>query len=271
MPRVKYSAWPRSQIENETNNKDIREKENVMNIENKTILITGASRGIGRALVDEALRRGVKKVYAGTRSALQITDERVTPMTLDVTNPSQIHQAVEQVGSLDVLINNAGIAIYDDLTNFEVIEKHLAVNFLGLLRVTHAFLPALKRSKGAVINNLSLAGLAALPVIASYSISKAAAFNLTQSLRALLAGQGVSVHAVVLGPVDTDMNRGFEIPKASRESAAAGIFDGFEKGEDEIFPDPASASIAEGWRGGAVKALERQFSAFVPEKLAHVA
>ena len=242
-----------------------------MNIENKTILITGASRGIGRALVDEALRRGAKKVYAGTRSALQVTHERVMPVTLDVTNPLQIHQAVEQVGSLDVLINNAGIAIYDDLTNFEVIEKHLAVNCLGLLKVTHAFLPALSRSKGAVINNLSLAGLAALPVIPSYSISKAAAFNMTQSLRALLAGQGVSVHAAILGPVDTDMNRGFEIPKASPETAAAGIFDGLEKGEDEIFPDPASASIAEAWRAGALKALEGQFSAFVPGKLAKVA
>ena len=58
------------------------------------------------------------------------------------------------------------------------------------------------------------------------SISKAAALNMTQSLRAILAGQGVMVHAVILGPIDTDMNRGFEIPKASPESAAAGIFDG---------------------------------------------
>jgi NAD(P)-dependent dehydrogenase (short-subunit alcohol dehydrogenase family) len=242
-----------------------------MNIENKTILITGATRGIGRALVEEALRRGVKKVYAGTRGALEITDNRVTPVTLDVTNASQIQRAVEQVDSLDVLINNAGIAIYDDLTNFEVIEKHLAVNFLGLLRVTHAFLPALTRSRGAIVNNLSMVAFAALPLIPSYSISKAAAFNMTQSLRALLADQGVSVHAVVLGPVDTDMNRGFEIPKASRESAAAGIFDGLEKGEEEIFPDPASMSIAEAWRAGALKGLERQFSAFVPGKPARVA
>jgi len=136
--------------------------------------------------------------------------------------------------------------------------------------VTHAFLPLLKRSKGAIVNNLSLAGLAALPVIPSYSISKAAAFNMTQSLRALLAGQGVTVHAVVLGPIDTDMNRGFEIPKASPESAALRIFDGLEKGEDDIFPDPASLSIAEGWRTGAVKALERQFAAFVPESAANL-
>jgi NAD(P)-dependent dehydrogenase (short-subunit alcohol dehydrogenase family) len=254
-----------------TNDKDIQERKNGMNIKNKTILITGANRGIGLALVEEALRREATRVYAGTRSTLPITDTRVTPVTLDVTDPSQIQKAVEQVDSLDVLINNAGIAIYDDLTNFEVIEKHLAVNFFGLLRVTHALLPALIRSHGAIVNNLSMVGLAALPLIPSYSISKAAAFNMTQSLRALLADQGVSVHAVVLGPVDTDMNRGFEIPKASRESAAAGIFDGLEKGEEEIFPDPASMSIAEAWRAGALKALERQFSTFVPAKPSTVA
>ena len=190
----------------------------------------------------------------------------MTPLTLDVTSVSQIQRAVDEVvGPLDVLINNAGVAIYDDLSNLDVIEQHLAVNFLGLLKVTHAFLPLLRRSKGAIVNNLSLAGLAALPVIPAYSISKAAAFNMTQSLRALLANQGVKVHAVVLGPVDTDMNRGFDIPKASPESAARGIFDGLEKGEEEIFPDPASQSIADGWRTGAAKALERQFAAFVQQ------
>jgi NAD(P)-dependent dehydrogenase (short-subunit alcohol dehydrogenase family) len=242
-----------------------------MNIENKTVLITGANRGIGRALVNEALSRGAKRVYAATRGPLQIWDERVTPLTLDVTSASQIQRAVNETDSLDVLINNAGIAIYDDLSDVEVIEKHLAVNLLGPLRMTQAFLPLLKRSKGAIVNNLSLAGLAALPVIPSYSISKAAAFNMTQSLRALLAADGVTVHSVVLGPIDTDMNRGFEIPKASTESAARGIFDGLEKGEEEIFPDPASLSIADGWRAGVVKALERQFTAFVPESAAAVA
>lgn len=236
-----------------------------MNIENGTVLITGANRGIGKALVDEALRRRVKKVYAGMRSPVQHSDKRVTPLTLDVTNASQIQRAVGAVDTLDVLINNAGIAIYDDLSNLDVLEQTFAVNFLGLLKVTNAFLPLLKRSKGAILNNLSLAGLAPLPIIPSYSTSKAAALNLTQSLRALLVGQGVTVHAVVLGPVDTDMNRGFNIPKVSTESAAAGIFDGLEKGEEEIFPDPASQSIAEGWRAGVSKALERQFAAFAPK------
>ena len=239
-----------------------------MTIKDKAVLVTGANRGIGRALVEEALRRGAKRVYAGTRHPFSHLDGRVTPLTLDVTNVSQIQQAADHVDTLDVLINNAGVAIYDDLSNLDVIEQHLAVNFFGLLKVTHAFLPLLRRSKGAIVNNLSLAALAALPVIPAYSISKAAAFNMTQSLRALLAGQDVTVHAVVLGPVDTDMNRGFEIPKASTESAAVGIFDGLEKGEEEIFPDPASQSIAEGWRTGVTKALERQFSAFVPQRAA---
>ena len=236
-----------------------------MNITNKTVLITGANRGIGKALVDEALQRGVKKVYAGMRSLVEHPDKRVTPLTLDVTDASQIQRAVGAVDALDVLINNAGIAIYDDLSNLDVLEQTFAVNFLGLLKVTNAFLPLLKRSKGAILNNLSMAGLAPLPVIPSYSTSKAAALNLTQSLRALLAARGVTVHAVVLGPVDTDMNRGFNIPKASTQSAAAGIFDGLEKGEEEIFPDPASQSIAEGWRAGVSKTLERQFAAFAPK------
>ena len=241
-----------------------------MNTAQKTILITGANRGIGKALVDEALRRGAKKVYAGTRGPLQHPDRRVMPLTLDVTSASQIQRAAGGVDALDVLINNAGIAIYDDLSNSEVIEQHLAVNLFGPFRVTRAFLPLLRRSKGAIVNNLSLAALATLPVIPAYSVSKAAAFSLTQSLRALLAGQGVTVHGVFLGPIDTDMNRGFEIPKASPEAAALGIFDGLEKGEEDIFPDPASRPLAEGWRTGVAKTLERQYAAFVQKRAAHV-
>jgi NAD(P)-dependent dehydrogenase (short-subunit alcohol dehydrogenase family) len=240
-----------------------------MTIKDKAVLVTGANRGIGQALVEEALSRGAKRVYAGTRHPFSHLDGRVTPLMLDVTSVSQIERAVSEVDALDVLINNAGVAIFDDLSNPDVIERHLAVNFLGPLKVTKAFLPLLKHSKGAIVNNLSLVALAALPVIPAYSISKAAAFNMTQSLGALLAGQGVSVHGVVLGPIDTDMNRGFKIPKASPESAARGIFDGLEKGDEDIFPDPASQSIAEGWRNGAVKALERQFAGFLPESVAN--
>ena len=234
-----------------------------MKIAEKTVLITGGNRGVGKALVKEALDRGAKRVFAGTRGALPNTNPRVTAVTLDVTNASQIQRAVDQVADLDVLINNAGVGVYDDLTDLDVIQKHLDVNLLGLLKVTQAFLPLLTRSKGAIVNILSVTSVAPFPVIPGYSISKAAALNLTQSLRALLTRQGVSVHGVILGSVDTDMTRGFDIPKVSPESAAAGIFDGVEEGEEDIFPDPTSRTLADGWRAGVTKALERRINAVV--------
>jgi len=234
-----------------------------MTIADRAVLVTGANRGIGQALVEEALSRGAKRVYAGTRQPLAHPDERVTPLTLDVTNAAQTQAAVGRVGSLDLLINNAGLALYDDLSDRAALERHLAVNLFGTYGVTQAFLPLLTGSRGAIVNNLSVNAFAALPLIPAYSISKAAAFNLTQSLRALLAGRGVRVHAVLTGPVDTDMSRGLDIPKASPESVARAIFDGAENGEEDIFPDPMSQSMAESWRSSAAKALERQYAALV--------
>jgi NAD(P)-dependent dehydrogenase (short-subunit alcohol dehydrogenase family) len=234
-----------------------------MSITDKAVLITGANRGIGQALVEEALRRGAKRVYAGTRQPLAHSDGRVTPVILDVTNPEQIRPAVETVESLDILVNNAGVAMYDDLTDRAALEQHLAVNLFGTYGVTQAFLPLLTRSQGAIVNVLSNSALAPLPVVPAYSISKAAAFSLSQSLRALLARQGVRVHAVLAGPVDTDMSRGLDAPKASPGSVARAIFDGVEHGDEEIFPDPASESLADSWRSGAAKALERQYAALV--------
>ena len=240
-----------------------------MTIKDKTLLVTGSNRGIGQALVEEALRRGAKRVYAGTRQPLAHLDERVTPLSLDVTNIAQIQGAVGRVESLDILINNAGVALYDDLSDRAALEQSLAVNLYGPYGVTQALLPLLTRSRGAIVNVLSLAAIAAVPFSPAYSISKAAAFSLAQSLRTLLARQGLSVHVVLPGPVDTDMSRALDMPKASPESVARAIFDGVEKGEEEIFPDPMSESIAEGWRSGAVKALQRQFAALVnPEPVA---
>jgi NAD(P)-dependent dehydrogenase (short-subunit alcohol dehydrogenase family) len=207
-------------------------------------------------------------VYGGTRGTLDIVDERVSPLMLDVTNTEQIEQAARQVATLDVLINNSGIAPYDDLNDPAVIQQTLAVNFFGTYKVSRAFLPMLKQSKGAIVNNLSLMALAPLPLTPSYAISKAAALSMTQSMRALLASQGVTVHGVFLGPVDTDMTRGFEIPKASPESVAEGIFAGLEDGDEDIFPDPMSRSIAEGWRNGVAKQFERQYAGFVPKTAA---
>jgi len=234
-----------------------------MTITGKTVLVTGANRGIGRALVEEALRRGAKQVYAGTRQPLAHPDPRVTPVTLDVTDAAQVQAAAQQVGSLDILINNAGIALYDDLSDRAPLERHLAVNLFGTYGVTQAFLPALTRSRGAIVNNVSLAAIAPLPITPAYSVSKAAAFNLTQSLRILLAERGVRVHAVLTGPTDTDMNRGFDIPKAPPEAVAQAIFDGVDNEEEDIFPDPVSAAMADGWRGGVAKAFERENAALL--------
>jgi NAD(P)-dependent dehydrogenase (short-subunit alcohol dehydrogenase family) len=234
-----------------------------MKIKDTTILVTGANRGLGKALVEVALRRGAKRVFAGSRQAFVHADRRVTPVILDVTNAAQIQALAEKIEALDILINNAGLSLNEDFSDRALIERHLAINLLGPYDISRAVLPLLTRSRGAIVNVLSLSSLAAVPFSPAYSVSKAAAFSMSQALRALLAGRGVRVHAALPGPIDTDMTRALDIPKASPESVAQAIFDGVENGEDEIFPDPMSATMADGWRNGALKALERQMAAYV--------
>jgi NAD(P)-dependent dehydrogenase (short-subunit alcohol dehydrogenase family) len=232
-------------------------------LEKQTVLITGANRGLGRALVAEALNRGAERVYAASRTAMAAPDARIIPLILDVTSPEQIGRVAGEVGALDVLVNNAGVSVPDDLADRVAFEEHLAVNLYGPLDVTQALLPQLTRSRGAVVNVVSLAAVAAVPVLPAYSASKAASLSVTQSLRAVLASRGVSVHAVLAGPIDTDMVRALEIPKAPPEAVARAIFDGVERGEDEIFPDPMSGQLEAGWRAGVVKLLERQNAAMI--------
>jgi NAD(P)-dependent dehydrogenase (short-subunit alcohol dehydrogenase family) len=227
-------------------------------IADKTMLVTGANRGLGRALVDEALRKGAKRVYAGSRQPMAVADKRVVPLIMDVSDPAQIQRAAEEVESLDIVINNAGVSVPDDLSDRAAFEQHLAVNLYGTLDVSRAFLPSLIQSHGAVVNIVSLGAVAAVPVLPAYSVSKAASFSLTQSLRALLAVHGVSVYAVMPGPIDTDMVRDLDIPKTPAEDVARAILDGVERGEEEIFPDPMSQMVAGGWRAGVAKQLERQ-------------
>lgn len=235
-----------------------------MTTKDKTILITGANRGIGRALVDEALDRGAARVYAATRTPFTHPDGRVRQVTIELTRPDSVRAVAEGIDSLDLLVNNAGIAAYDDLSDPAVLQQQLAVNLFGTLDVTQALLPALMRSRGAIVNVVSTAGLAALPFIPSYSISKAATLSLTQALRGLLAASGVRVHAAIPGPVDTDMSKDFIAAKASAQSVAAAIFDGLADGAEEIFPDPASRQISESWTNGAAKVLERSYADLAP-------
>jgi len=239
-------------------------------VEGKAILVTGANRGIGQALVTEALRRGAARVYAGIRQTYAHPDPRVTPLALDITNEQQVRAAKAQVESLDILVNNAGVFLFDDLSDREALERHLSVNLFGTYGVTQAFLPSLVASGGAIVNILSIAALAPVPVTPAYSLSKAAAFSLTQSLRMLLAGQGVRVHAVLSGPVDTDMVRALDIPKTSPQSVAQRIFDALDQGEEDIFPDPLSAALTDAWHAGPAKSLERQNAALLQAQPAAV-
>jgi NAD(P)-dependent dehydrogenase (short-subunit alcohol dehydrogenase family) len=243
-------------------------------IEGKAILVTGANRGIGRGLVEEALARGAARVYAGTRTPWVHPDPRVMNIPLDLTSPEMIGEAAAQVtalGGLDVLINNAGIALYDDLTDRAVIEQHLEVNLFGTYEVTSAFLPLLSQSRGAVVNNISINAFAPLGVVPAYSVSKAAQLSLTQALRLLLAEQGIRVQAILTGPVDTDINRDFNIPKAPVESAAKVIFDGIEQEHACIFPDPMSQSIAANWDAGPAPEVARQYAVLAEKAAASAA
>ena len=237
-----------------------------------TALVTGANRGIGRALVEALLARGAARVYATARRPEALGDlvarygERVVPMRLDVTRPSEVRAVVAQAGDVQLLINNAGIVAKfgGELTDADwmtAARDEFEVNVLGALSVTQAFAPALTgRAGAAVVNISSVAGLVAFPFLASYSASKAALHSLTQATRALLAPNGVHVVGVYPGPIDTDLAKPFEMVKTAPEAAANAILDGLEEGREEIFPDPMAREVGELFLRDP-KALERQFAA----------
>lgn len=232
-------------------------------MKNKIVLVTGANRGIGQALVEEALKRGASRVYAATRKAMQHNDPRVTPIVLDITVEEQISAAARHVESLDILLNNAGYAELDNLSDRTTIDAHLNVNLFGPHAMMQAFLPQLTRSRGSIVNVLSMASLVGLPITPSYSLSKAAAFSMSQSMRAILASRGVRVQIVLPGPIDTEMSKAFDVPKATPQATAVAILDGVENGDEEIFPDPMSASVEDYWRAGAFKEMERHYAGLI--------
>jgi NAD(P)-dependent dehydrogenase (short-subunit alcohol dehydrogenase family) len=240
-----------------------------------TAFVTGANRGIGRALVEALLARGAAKVYAASRRPEALDDlvsasgGRVVPVRLDVTRPGEVRAAAALADDVRLLINNAGVVAKfgGELTDPQWIaagREEYEVNVLGALAVTQAFVPALTRRPGAAIANLSsVAGLVNFPIITSYSASKAALHSVTQATRAQLAPLGVQVAGVYPGPIDTDMARPIELDKATPADAANAILDGLEEGRDEIFPDPMSAQLGELYLRSP-KALEQQVSAPQP-------
>jgi NAD(P)-dependent dehydrogenase (short-subunit alcohol dehydrogenase family) len=241
-------------------------------IQDTIALVTGANRGIGRALVEALLERGAKKVYATARRPDALDDlvvrfgDRVMPLRLDVARPGEVRAVAAQVSDVRLLINNAGVLakLGGDFTEplwLETAREEFEVNVLGAWSLMQAFAPVLGQRPGAaVVNVSSVAGLAGLPAAASYSMSKAALHSLTQIARAALASRGIHVAGVYPGPIDTDMGRSFPIDKTSASDAARGILDGIEAGREEIFPDPMSRQLGELFLRDP-KAVERQLNA----------
>jgi len=217
-----------------------------MKLDNKNIIVTGANRGIGAAIMRELLKHKVGKVYAATRkpeSLPNFGDKRVVPLTLDITNPKQVAAAAEIAKDVNILINNAGTAHFGTTldNSLEAVAADMNTNYFGTLSVMRTFVPVLlKNGQGLIANVSSSAGLAAFPAIGSYSASKAALHSLTQSARAELADRGIHVIGIYPGPIDTDMAKDFPMEKVSADYAAERIVAGLIAGDEYIFPDPLS-------------------------------
>lgn len=236
--------------------------------EQDVAVVTGAARGIGRALVGELLSRGARKVYAVGRSdgilqSFAAQAGKVVPLIADVSSPEQVRRIAAQSQDATLVFSNAGVLDFGSIleTSDEVIERNLATNLFGQLNVARAYAPVLERNgRGHLVNLLTVVALASMPALAPYNLSKAAAWSMTQSLRADLGKRGVQVHAVFPGPVDTDMAAAITFPKTSPSEVARAILDGIDAGQEDIFPDPMSRNLQATWSRDP-KAVERNFGA----------
>jgi NAD(P)-dependent dehydrogenase (short-subunit alcohol dehydrogenase family) len=221
-----------------------------MKIENSVVLITGANRGIGLAFARALLARGARKVYAAARNSSTVTLPGVQALQLDVTKPEEIAAAVKQAGDVTLLINNAGIAQPGGflVPDSEAVTRRLfETNFFGMLNMSKAFAPVLQANGGgALLNVLSVASWVNGGELAAYSASKSAAWSLTNSLRHELAAQKTQVLGLHMAYVDTDLTRGFEVPKSSAEDIVQRALDGLEAGADEVLADALTEQVRQG-------------------------
>jgi short-subunit dehydrogenase len=241
-------------------------------IQGKTVLVTGANRGIGEALVQALIAQGAKRIFAAARnidnlkSLVSQAPQVITPVQLDVTKASDIAEITKLVGELDILINNAGIATGSNFSgeaSLRIAVDEMATNYFGPINLTHALLPVLRKSSSAaVINISSIAGISNFPTLGPYSASKAAVHSFTQGLRAELRNANVFVQGVYPGPVDTDMTKDFEMDKAAPTDVAAVILAGLQNGVEDVFPDAFSQHMYQVFTQNP-KQLEQQFGAMV--------
>jgi NAD(P)-dependent dehydrogenase (short-subunit alcohol dehydrogenase family) len=218
-----------------------------MNIKDSVVFVTGANRGLGLAFVHELLARGAKKVYAGVRDPSSIDIPKVVPVKLDVTKPAHIAAAAKLCDDTTILINNAGIASvagYLDDNAVEVARQTFEVNYFGPLNMSRAFAPILKANGGgAIVNVLSIVSWLGSTVLAPYSASKSAAWSLTNTLRQHLREQGTQVLGLHVGYIDTDLTKGFDVPKISPEDVVRQTIDGVEAGREEVLADEGTRAV----------------------------
>ena len=225
---------------------------NGISLVDSVVLVTGASRkrGIGQALVHEAINRGAKKVYATARKLSQLEDlvaecnGKVVPLELDVTNSENIDKIAKEASDVQVLINNAGLAGLSGCTDnldLKLARQEMDVNFFAPLEIISKFSPHLiKNENSAVVNVVSIAGLYPTPILVSYSASKAALYSLTQAVRIEMSQHHVPVFGVYPGPIDTDMADAVDVAKETPADLAIRVFDGMEKGQLDITTDRLS-------------------------------
>lgn len=209
-------------------------------LDDRIVLVTGANGGLGEEFVRQALERGAAKVYATARSPRQWDDDRIVPLTLDLTDAGSIAAAAAAAPDVDLLVNNAAIAPSSDgsivSADDDVLRSVFETNVFGTIKVSSAFAPVLARNGGgAVLNVLSLAAWTPIPTV--YAASKAAAWSATNGLRTELAAQGTTVTGVLVGMIDTAMGARFDVPKVSPESVVAQAYDGAVAGAFEVLAD----------------------------------
>lgn len=221
-----------------------------MNIHGRTALVTGANRGLGLAYAKALLAAGAKKVYAGARDPASVTLAGVVPVKLDVTRAADITAAAEQCRDVDILVNNAGVIGGTPLLadgGEDALRDVLAANLHGMHALSRAFAPILKANGGgAIVNMLSALSWISMPNSGAYSVSKAAAWALTNGLRVELRAQGTLVIAVHAGYIDTDMVKSVDAPKARPEDIAQAVIEAIEAGNTEVLADDTARYVKQG-------------------------
>jgi NAD(P)-dependent dehydrogenase (short-subunit alcohol dehydrogenase family) len=234
----------------------------------KVALVTGANRGIGRAIVDAFLQHGVRKVYLGVRDLDSVAEleqqyaDKVTPIHIDLSRPSTIISAAANAQDVDIVVNNAGIlknASPLQPESIDALETQMDINVAGLLRMAQAFSPVLKANGGGAFVQLnSIASLRSFPAFATYAASKAAAYSITQALRHEMAEQKTVVLSVHPGPIATDMadNAGLIDVAEPPSLVAEGIIEALKKGECHLFPDTMAKALWQEYENFARKVIE---------------